>query len=137
MPVAYSNTPLAKKLGLKEGFKILLFQQPKHYFDLFSNWPDSFNILEDTSKENADFIHIFCSKRKNLEAAVNDFKPRLKKTGMLWISWPKSSSEIPTDLKREPVRSLVLSAGLVDVKVASIDKDWSGLKFVYRVKDRW
>ena len=55
---------------------------------------------------------------------------------MLWVSWPKGSSKIVTDLKREPIREYILNEGLVDVKVAAIDNDWSGLKFVYRIKDR-
>lgn len=52
------------------------------------------------------------------------------------VSWPKGSSSIKTDLKREPIQEHLLSIGLVDVKVAAIDKDWRGLKFVYRLKDR-
>ena len=73
---------------------------------------------------------------KKLIEAINLYKPALKQTGMLWVSWPKGGSSIKSDLKREPIREFLLSIGLVDIKVASIDENWSGLKFVYRKKDR-
>ncbi len=131
----YSRTPLAKKLGIKEGFSVYFVNQPAHYFTLFELLPE-LTVLENPQKESADFIHLFCASTKDFQKTSLTLKPLLKKTGMLWVSWPKGSSKIETDLSRDPIRDFLLANGLVDVKVCAIDEDWSGLKFVYRVKDR-
>ena len=136
MSEGYSGTPLAKKLGIKEGFKIMLYNQPEHYFELFSDLPNELDTLKDITVESADFIHLFCTTFDELKRIIVQYKPALKKTGLLWISWPKGSASIQTDLKRDIIREYLLEIGLVDVKVAAVDKDWSGLKFVYRLKDR-
>ena len=136
MPTGYSGTPLGKKLGLKSGQSFLLYNVPSHYFDLFDDFPTDAIKLNEIVKKSADFIHVFCTTEEELSETIQLYKPALKQTGMLWVSWPKGGSSIKTDLKREPIREHLLSIGLVDIKVASIDKDWSGLKFVYRVKDR-
>ncbi|WP_190808695.1 DUF3052 domain-containing protein [Flagellimonas sp. S3867] len=136
MPAGYSGTPLAKKLGIKEGCTMLLHNPPKQYFNLFSDFPSNVIILDKPEGEALDFIHVFTTTIQELKEITNQYKPFLKKNGLLWVSWPKGSSNIPTDLKRDPIREYLLSIGLVDVKVAAIDKDWSGLKFVYRLKDR-
>lgn len=83
-----------------------------------------------------DFIHVFTQNLKNFENEFLRCKKYLKKDGMLWISWPKKSSKVPTDLDENVIREFGLKNGLVDVKVCAIDEIWSGLKFVYRVKDR-
>ena len=130
----YSGTPLARKLGIKKGFKLQLFNAPKHYFDLFSDLPEEIEVIE--SAPETDFIHLFCTTFEELQSIVPKFKEDLKKDGLMWVSWPKGKSTIPTDLKRDMIRTYLLDIGLVDVKVAAIDEDWSGLKFVYRKKDR-
>ena len=136
MPTGYSGTPLGKKLGLKSGHCYLLCNEPSHYFDLFDDFPVDAIKLTAIEEETADFIHVFCTTYEELSETIRLCKPALKQTGMLWVSWPKGGSTIKTDLKREPIREYLLSVGLVDIKVASIDEDWSGLKFVYRVNDR-
>jgi len=136
MTSGYSQTPLAKKLGLKPNYKVLFYNRPTHYFNLFEDFPESITELSHIKTHTADFIHIFCTSLVELESLIVKFKPALKLDGTLWVSWPKGSSKIKTDLKREPLRELILSKGLVDIKVAAIDNDWSGLKFVYRLKDR-
>lgn len=136
MTAGYSGTPLAKKLGIKENYTVLLYQPPNHYFKLFSDFPDNTIMLNEIQTETADFIHIFCTSYKELEHKGSIYKRALLKNGLLWVSWPKGSSNIQTDLKRDPIREYFLGLGLVDVKVAAIDEDWSGLKFVYRLKDR-
>lgn len=136
MPSGYSGTTLAKKLGLKEGFSILLYQQPDYYFDLFTDLPANYTPLGEIAFETADFIHLFCTTFAELQSVASTYKAALKKNGLLWISWPKGKSSIKTDLKRDMIRNYLLDLGLVDVKVAAIDEDWSGLKFVYRLKDR-
>lgn len=97
---------------------------------------EDIEVLPKPITESADFIHLFCISFDKLKSAVKMYKPALKKTGMLWISWPKGSSSIPTDLKPDPIRNHLLETGLVDIKVAAVDDIWSGLKFTYRVKDR-
>ena len=132
----YSQTPLARKLGLKAGFKIILHDVPAHYFELFIDFPEDVEVLEAIASQSADFIHMFVTQKEELAKFAAQYKTALKKTGMLWISWPKGSSKISTNLKRDPIREYMLSLGLVDVKVAAVDQNWSGLKFMYRVKDR-
>ena len=136
MQAGYSRTPLAKKLGIKAGYTILLQQEPEHYFDLFEGLPEDLEFAEDPKPESIDFIHVFCTELDELKRIAGTFKNALKKNGLIWISWPKGSSSIKTDLKRDPIREHFLKIGLVDAKVAAIDEDWSGLKFVYRLKDR-
>ncbi len=136
MPAGYSRTPLGKKLGIKEGYHILLYNHPKHYFHLFEDFPENITILDEIVPESVDFIHVFCTTMDELKRISEVHKSALKKNGLLWVSWPKGASKIKTDLKREPIREHLLNIGLVDIKVAAIDQDWSGLKFVYRRKDR-
>lgn len=132
----YSGTPLAKKLGLKDNFGIYLINAPEHYWKLFDLVPPGIHELKDPGRESVDFIHLFCTTTEELRTHAKTCKTLLKKNGSLWVSWPKGSSKIQTDLKREPIREHLLGIGLVDVKVCAVDKDWSGLKFVYRTKDR-
>ena len=133
----YSGTPLARKLGIKEGDTILLVNQPKHYKDLFADFPEHIVASKLSKPESINFIHIFCFTKNEMQLQLQKLKPLLKKNGMIWVSWPKGASKIETDLNREIIRDYMLSKiKLVDVKVAAIDPDWSGLKFVYRTKDR-
>ncbi|MFS4491873.1 DUF3052 domain-containing protein [Maribacter sp. 2308TA10-17] len=131
----YSSTPLAKKLGIKEGNTVLLVNEPSHYILLFEDMPEV-DYVDNPSKESLDFIHLFCKTKTAFEKLALELKPVLKMTGMLWVSWPKGSSKIETDLNRDYIREYLLDNGLVDVKVCAVDQDWSGLKFMYRIKDR-
>lgn len=132
----YSGTPLAKKLGIKEGFTITLYNAPEYYWDLFTDLPSKLDVRNGLGEDKLDFIHIFCTDLKELVSVAPQYKKMLKMDGTLWVSWPKGTSKIQTNLKREPVRDHLLSLGLVDTKVAAIDENWSGLKFVYRLRDR-
>lgn len=134
IPAGYSGTPLAKKLGLKENFRVWLINQPHHYFSLFADLPH-FQLLKRKSKQ-VDFIHLFCTHQKELVKLYPAAKSALAIDGMLWVSWPKKTSALPSDLNRDWIRDYILPRGLVDVKVCAVDEDWSGLKFVYRTKDR-
>ncbi len=137
MNEGYSKRPLGKKLGFKEGYKIALYNTPKHYFDILHFWPDGMEVLEELLPESVDFMHLFCTEMAELERTLALYLTALKKNGSLWVSWPKGASTIETDLNRELIRSFLLdTTGLVDIKVAAIDADWSGLKFTYRLKNR-
>lgn len=136
MSPGYSGTPLAKKLGLKTGMQIYVSGMPGEYCDYFADMPENVDFVDNPEAESLDFIHLFCTDLDQMAEQVLQLKPALKKDGLMWISWPKGSSKITTDIKREPLRSCVLAQGLVDVKVCAVDDDWSGIKFVYRLKDR-
>ncbi|MEM7369543.1 MAG: DUF3052 family protein [Bacteroidota bacterium] len=136
MPAGYSGTPLLKKLGIKPDTQLLWVDAPSQYTDLLGPLPKDIQFLTEEGKEQADFIHVFMLRKDQLANQLLRLKPRLKKEGMIWISWPKQRSSISTDLNRETIREAGLETGLVDVKVCAIDADWSGLKFVYRKKDR-
>ena len=133
----YSGTPLIKKLGIKPDFRILLQNEPPHYFDLITPLPENIKVIKKSAKEAVDFIHLFVLERKIFEKEFNALKKNLKKDGMMWISWPKKSSKVPTDLDENIIREFGLANGLVDVKVCAVDEVWSGLKFMYLTKDRY
>ncbi|MBC3758232.1 DUF3052 domain-containing protein [Hyunsoonleella sp. SJ7] len=133
----YSGTPLAKKLGIKNGFQIYVVHPPKNYYMLFHDLPENIIEAQNPKKEKVDFIHAFFKTMDDLKSELPKLKLLLKKNGLIWVSWPKGKSNIPTDLNRDIIRTYMLNEiKLVDVKVAAIDKDWSGLKFVYRKEDR-
>lgn len=131
----YSGTPLTRKLGLKEGQSVLLCNQPDYYFELFDDFP-AVEFLSTPDETSIDFIHFFCTHLIELEQQFDMLKSGLKKNGSFWVSWPKKSSKIPKDLDGNIVRRFGLTHGLVDVKVCAVNTDWSGLKFMYRLKDR-
>ena len=134
-PSGYSGTPLIKKLGIKDGHTVVIVNNPSHYFELLEPLPH-IRILRDELPESADFIHLFAVTWKEFMNHSLRLKPLLKRNGMLWVSWPKASSGITSDLNRDSIRVFLLDNGLVDVKVCAIDAVWSGLKFMYRIKDR-
>lgn len=131
----YSGTPLAKKLGIKDNYVCYFKQLPEYYFNLFEAMPDIV-VTEKPKIESVDFAHVFLMSQADLKKMLPEIKPYLKKTGTLWISWPKKAAKLDADLDGNIVRSYGLGIGLVDVKVAAVDDIWSGLKFMYRVKDR-
>ena len=127
--------PLYKKLGLKAGLKTFIDNAPDHYEDLLEPLPEGV-VLGTELEENLDFVHFFAHERAELEQAFPVIKAHLKPAGSFWVSWPKGSSSLNTDLSGGVVREIGLRFGLVDVKVCAVDKDWSALKFMYRTKDR-
>lgn len=131
----YSSKSLIEKLGIKEMHTVALLNFPPHYPELLGTLPKGISI-QDPGKEPLDVIHFFTRQKKDLEIMFPRLKSHIKQNGMIWISWPKGSSSIETDLNENIIRDMGLHAGLVDVKVAAIDEDWSGLKFVIRTKDR-
>jgi hypothetical protein len=129
----YSGTPLAKKLGIKEGFKIALYNQPDYYFNLFTDFPENVKLI---NKGKVDFIHYFVKEEKQIQKDIKQLKDQIEQNGMIWISWPKKSSKVETDVTEDVIRSIALKNGLVDVKVCAVDEIWSGLKLVIPLKDR-
>ena len=136
MPLSgYSGTPLAKKLGIKEGSILRLFQEPGYYFDLFTDLPEGIKIVRETKGHN-DLVHFFTKDIAELESAVTSLRKEIYPDGMIWVSWPKKAAKIKTNVTEDLIRNVALANGLVDVKVCAIDETWSGLKLVVPVKER-
>jgi hypothetical protein len=131
----YSGTPLAKKLGIKEDFRIALLHVPE---DVKTELDGAFAKckIERITSKDLNFIFLFAKSRAGLEMELWPAAKALAPAGMLWISWPKKSSGVATDLTEDVVRQSGLDAGLVDVKVCAVTDVWSGLKFVIPVKNR-
>ena len=103
--------------------------------ELLGELPEDVRIVAAT-RSTLDFIHFFTTSARDLERTLPGLKRSLAPDGALWVSWPKKTSSIENDVGEEMIRQAGLAIGLVDVKVCAVDEDWSGLKFVYRVKDR-
>jgi hypothetical protein len=131
----YSGTPLPKKLGIKEGSRVALVNAPKDFESELGQLPDHVEFLKRPTK-SLDIILLFVLTERALGRDFAKLAARLNTNGMIWIAWPKKSSGVVSDLSEQRVRDIGLNAGLVDVKVCAIDETWSGLKFVYRLKDR-
>jgi hypothetical protein len=126
----YSGTPLPKKLGIKAGFRVQLANVPAELRAALEE------CTEVKQADVLDFAMLFTKSRAELAKEFSRIATHLAPAGMLWVSWPKKSSVVPTDLDENVVRHIGLDAGLVDVKVCAVTEVWSGLKFVRRVKDR-
>jgi hypothetical protein len=130
----YSGTPLPKKLGIKEQFRVCLIGLPPEVETKLNNALASCRSAK--QREPLDFAMIFVKTRADLERSLARLSPRLAAAGMLWVSWPKKGSGVLTDLSEGLVRQIGLRAGLVDIKVCAVNEVWSGLKFVIPVKNR-
>jgi len=136
MPTAgYSTTPLHKKLGLKEGLNVKLINAPDNYPSLISEMADKL-VFKNKATSGLNFIHLFSNRAKELETKLPLLKEQISKDGIIWVSWYKKSSGKATEVTEDMVRNTALAIGLVDVKVCAVDENWSGLKLVYRLKDR-
>jgi len=134
----YSGTPLAQKLGIKDNFRAALLHVPDEVKTELRDALAECRIQQfkrQTSKD-LDFIFLFTKSLAGLELELSPAAKALAPAGMLWISWPKKSSGVATDLTGDVVRQRGLDAGLVDVKVCAVTDVWSGLKFVIPVKNR-
>jgi len=131
----YSGTPLVKKLGIKAGARVALVNAPDDFLTTLGELPDDVAFVKPTTK-SLDFILCFVLSERILLRDFTKLAQRLDTDGMIWIAWPKKSSGVATDLTFDRVQRIGLDAGLVDVKICAIDDTWSGLKFVYRLKDR-
>jgi hypothetical protein len=132
---AYSPTPLAKKLGFKEGTRYLLIAPPADFERAIAAKPASAVAVPPRAAE-ADLIIFFAADLKTLTSHLPALIKKLPPAGALWIAWPKLASGVATDLRDGVVRTTLLATGLVDIKVCSVNDTYSGLKFVRRVKDR-
>jgi hypothetical protein len=131
----YSGTPLAKKLGIKGGSRIFLLNAPANYLQLVSPLPKGVQVARQITS-HTDVIHVFSTKKEELSQALHTCLEKMRPNGMIWASWPKKSSKVPTDITEDTIREVALPLGLVDIKVCAVDDVWSGLKLVIRKEKR-
>ena len=131
----YSGTPLIKKLGIKANSRIALINAPANFLSELGNLPDDCTVVSRLGKP-LQFVLIFVKARRELEKQFEALAAKITPEGMIWVAWPKKSAGVITDLTFDLVQKTGLGCGLVDVKICAIDDTWSGLKFVYRLRDR-
>jgi hypothetical protein len=130
----YSGKRLAQKLGIKADASVAILNAPGGYARMLK-LPNRVSRTLGVAA-SLDFIQFFVSEKRELQRRFPKLARALAPAGMLWISWPKRASGVPTDLTEDVIRAIGLAHALVDVKVAAVDEVWSGLKFVRRLKDR-
>lgn len=133
MSVGYSGTPLPKKLGIKPGACVALHEAPS---EVKKELASALRECKQSKSGPLDFAMLFVTRKAELQRRFSEVASQLAPAGMLWVSWPKKTSGVVSDLDENIVRDIGLKAGLVDVKVCAVTEIWSGLKFVIRVKDR-
>ena len=131
----YSGTPLPKKLGIKEQFRVTFVGLPADVKAELGDALAGCSVVKD-GRGPLDFAMVFAKTQAELKREFLRLTKVLAPSGMLWIAWPKKTSGVATDMNENDVRRMGLDAGLVDVKVCAVSEVWSGLKFVRRVKDR-
>jgi hypothetical protein len=127
----YSGTPLAKKLGIKPASRIFVADAPADYDELLAPMPEGVTRARKLDA-SVELLHLFTSSRQRLGKALGEARKTLGPEAVVWVSWPKKSSGVATDITEDTIRELALPLGFVDVKVCAVDEVWSGLKLVVR-----
>jgi hypothetical protein len=131
----YSGTPLAQKLGIKPGATVVLINAPADYQKLLGKFASDVRFATRAGAD-ANFIHFFTKRRAELEKQLARFRAKLADSGTLWVSWPKKSAGIASDVTEDVIRDVALPLGFVDTKVCAVDETWSGLKLMIRRTNR-
>ena len=131
----YSGTPLVSKLGIRPNERVVAINPPPHYAKLLAGLPEGV-VVSPRVTAGASFIHLFISRRIDLEKRLSALRSKIADTGTLWVSWPKKSSGVATDVTEDTIRKVALPLGYVDVKVCAVDETWSGLKLMIRRENR-
>jgi len=131
----HASSVLSRKLGMKPGFRIAVVSPPDRYWDLVHPLPDGVMVAGPRARR-LDFAHVFVERRAELARALPKLIARIKPDGVIWVSWPKRTSGVPSDMTEDVVRELALPQGLVDTKVCAVDETWSALKLVIRMEHR-
>lgn len=131
----YSGTPLVKKLGIKSGFQMFAKDPPQDFGKLIGGLPEGVKLHSKLSA-HLDYVHVFTKSQSELAKFLPKAKKAVAPAGMIWVSWPKKSSKIETDITEDVIRKICLPMDLVDVKVCAVDETWSGLKLVIRKEKR-
>lgn len=128
---AYSSTPLAKKLGLRSGLSATLINAPVGYLDWLDAVPPEL-VFDEQISAQTDWVHLFVQQKLELAEQLARLRAQLRPDAVLWISWPKKSAKVPTDITEDTIRELALPLGWVDIKVCAVNTVWSGLKLMVR-----
>ena len=131
----YSGTPLPQKLGTKPGLMVVTINPPANYRRLLGQIPDSVTFSE-RLKSGSSFVHLFTSRRSEMQKKMSILRDKISDNGAIWVSWPKKSSGISTDVTEDVIREIALPLGFVDIKVCAVDETWSGLKLMIRRENR-
>ncbi|MGC2299666.1 MAG: DUF3052 family protein [Acidobacteriaceae bacterium] len=131
----YSGTPLAKKLGVKDGQRTWRWKMPPSVAEEIAEGGIS-PVLEKEARAGVEMAHVFVTRKTELAEVVERLRRVLAADGVIWVSWPKKASGVPTDVTEDTVREVALPRGLVDIKVCAVDATWSGLKLVIRKSER-
>lgn len=131
----YSGTPLAKRLGITEGARVLLENPPENYAELLAPIPSRVEF-EARLSSNTDIVHVFAESRKVLTSDLKRLRVGIRQNASIWVSWPKKTSKVHTDITEDIIREIALPLGLVDIKVCAVSEVWSGLKLVIRKEAR-
>lgn len=126
-----STTPLPKKLGVRATSRLLPVNAPDDYEEILGPLPEGARIVR-TLSANTDIVHLFTARRADLEERLTKLRGQIAEDAAVWVSWPKKSAEMPTDLTEDGIRDAALPLGFVDVKVCAVTDTWSGLKLVIR-----
>lgn len=128
---AYSGTPLAKKLGIVAGCYVVVKHAPDNYRELIAPLPDKV-VFEKKVSAKTSIVHVFCDHKHVLKLELEALRNTIKPDAMIWVSWPKKASKVPTDITEDTIRELAFPLGFVDIKVCAVSEIWSGLKLVIR-----
>ena len=131
----YSGTPLTQKLGIKPSTIVVAIDAPENYRKLLAPIPSGVNFAT-RPVGNSKFIHLFAKERRVLAEHLQQLRRKIADDAVLWVSWPKKSSGVPTDITEDVIRSVALPLGFVDIKVCAVDETWSGLKLMIRRENR-
>jgi hypothetical protein len=127
----YSATPLSKKLGIKSGYTLHVENPPDNYSELIAPPPDGLDFNAEFDRK-IDLAHLFHRDRASLQDSLTRLRATMAPTCVIWVSWPKKASKVPTDITEDVIRDVALPIGLVDIKVCAVDAVWSGLKLMLR-----
>ena len=131
MTTEYSNTPLARKLSLRDGMRVWFQAMPEDVFDEIAEYALELTFVANPA-DGIDAAHVFVTERAALEARLKSLRTQIASDGQVWVSWPKQASGVATDITEDSIRELCLPLGFVDTKVCAVDEVWSGLKLVIR-----
>ena len=131
----YSGTPLPQKLGIKPGAIVVLIDAPEDYRKLLGQIPSGVNFAT-RPVGNTKFIHLFAKERGALLKHLQSLRQKIADDAAVWVSWPKKSSGVPTNITEDVIRAVALPLGFVDIKVCAVDETWSGLKLMIRRENR-
>ena len=135
MPAGYSGTPLKQKLGLKDGFNVVVVNEPSGFRDLLDTGPDEITFKA-SLRGDVDVVVAFVTRQAELQTRREQLAKAIFPDGAIWVAWPKKASKVPTDMTEQTVRDVGLPRGLVDNKVCAVTDVWSGLRLVIRREHR-